>query len=111
MFIVMWAEYLPSPRGATFRRQMSLISELEGFFVNKALNVATRWVSRHQNPLVLGNLRFMKPLDAQISTWPYREVAMKRLFAILTLLVLMSISTLTATFDWEKAVSLYKQGQ
>lgn len=36
---------------------------------------------------------------------------MKKLLAVAALLVTMTMMTLAAPFDWEKAVSLYKQGQ
>jgi len=40
MFIALYAEYLQSPGGATSGRQMSLLSELEGFIVNKTINIS-----------------------------------------------------------------------
>jgi tetratricopeptide (TPR) repeat protein len=43
------------------------------------------------------------------------EVAMKKIFAVSALLISISVATSAATpyiiFDWERAVSLYKQGQ
>src|SRR5262245_61338287 len=43
------------------------------------------------------------------------EGAMKKIFAVSALLISISVATFAATpfikFDWEKAVSLYKQGQ